>query len=194
MKQKEITAEYYQIIIFSIYVFVFLLVFACLPFLILYAHNNNISLKNFLNFKNTSIIYVLIKIGRISLYIIIIYLIGAIIHEFLHIIPISLYLKKIKNVFSAGIAPGGVAFYIHCKNPIPLKIYRISLLLPLIVMGIIPLIIGFILINFKIFTIGIIFIWAASGDIYIYYLLKNIESNTKILDHSEKVGCYVLYD
>lgn len=194
MEKKEITAEYNEIIIFSLYLFGFLLLTLCVPFFFLYLNYHNYSLKNFLNFENISFLYILIKIGRISVYFVLIYLIGAILHELLHIIPISLYLKKIKNVFSAGIAPGGVAFYIHCKKPIPIKIYRISLILPLIVMGIIPVIIGFFSMSLKFFAIGIIFIWAASGDIYIFYLLRNIYPQAKILDHSEKVGCYVLYE
>jgi len=192
MTKKEITAEYSEIIIFSLYLFAFLLVFLCLPFFILYVNNYNYQLKDIINFKEYSFLYVVMKIGRLSLHLILIYLLGAIIHELLHILPISIYLRKIKNVFTAGIAPGGVAFYIHCKKPIPLKIYKISLLLPLIIMGIIPVIFGFLFINLPIFALGIIFIWAASGDIYIFYLLRNIQPKAKIIDHSEKVGCYVL--
>ena len=83
--------------------------------------------------------------------------------------------------------------YCHCKESLTIEDYRIVLLTPLIILGIIPTFIGLIIGHNDIYGFGLLFILAAGGDLIIFWKLRNENKNTLALDSPDKCGC-VIYE
>jgi len=81
--------------------------------------------------------------------------------------------------------------YCHCKEPLTVRDYRIVLLSPLIILGIIPTIIGLIIGHNGIYGFGLLFILAAGGDLIIFWKLRNENKNSLALDSPDKCGCII---
>ncbi|OFX17127.1 MAG: hypothetical protein A2033_09620 [Bacteroidetes bacterium GWA2_31_9] len=121
-----------------------------------------------------------------------IFILSIIFHEVLHAL-IILFLGKINIKFiKAGFKVNLGIPYIHCTKPISSFTYKLSLLTPLITLGIIPLLYSFYSGNSWFLIYSIIFITGSSGDLFIFLKIRNIKNNVKILDHEELPGCYIL--
>lgn len=113
-------------------------------------------------------------------------------HEFLHclgcLVKSEASLKDTKIKFNLKtLTP-----YFHCSKKISLKVYRLAVILPTLVLGVLPCIIGIafginILMFFSIFMIA-----TAGGDFLILWLLRNEDKDSKVLDHPTECGC-ILY-
>lgn len=119
-------------------------------------------------------------------------IISIIFHEILHALIIiiigKIKLKYIKAGFKVNL---GIP-YIHCSKPIDAFVYKLSLLAPLISLGILPLIYSFYSGNSWFLVYSIIFITGSSGDFLIFMKIRKVKNNIKILDHEELPGCYIL--
>lgn len=62
--------------------------------------------------------------------------------------------------------------------------------MPLVVMGILPLIVAFILGNGFLFSFGLLFTWGATGDLSILFMLRKLDKECFVSDHPEKIGFY----
>jgi len=113
---------------------------------------------------------------------------GVILHELLHGVTWGYFASKGFRSIKFGMKWKYLTPYCHCKEPLKVKHYKIGGGMPLIVMGIIPSIIGLILGNGEMLTIGIFFTWAAGGDIIALYMLRKLEGNSYISDHPHKMG------
>ena len=119
------------------------------------------------------------------------YLIGVVIHEIIHgFFAMKLSKQRIKSI-KFGIYWKFLTPYCHCKEPLTIRDYRIVLLSPLIILGIIPTIVGFIIGHNGIYGFGLLFILAAGGDLAIYWKLRNENKNSLVLDSPDKIGCII---
>ena len=121
------------------------------------------------------------------------YLIGIVIHELIHGFFAMKFSKQGMKSIKFGIYWKFLTPYCHCKEPLTVRDYRIVLLSPLIILGIIPTIIGFIIGQNGIYGFGLLFILAAGGDLVIYWKLRNENKNSLALDSPNKIGC-IVYD
>ena len=85
------------------------------------------------------------------------------------------------------------AAYCHCNKPLTVAQYRYFLLMPLVILGIIPSILSFILGNSLILLYGMIGITVAIGDICMVWMLRKEDGHTKVYDHPSTAG-YFLFD
>jgi hypothetical protein len=117
----------------------------------------------------------------------------VILHEGLHGLVWALSVKRgFKNI-SFGFNRELLSPYTHCKIPMQKWQYIAGGLAPLVVTGIIPSIIAFIIGNPYWFCLGMFCIWSSAGDmISCYYLLK-IPNNWKVQDHPEKLGFFIIH-
>ena len=119
-------------------------------------------------------------------YFLIILIGGIIVHELLHGFTMGYFasdrMKSIKFGFKA------LTFYTHCKEPLKVKHYKIGAAMPLIVLGIIPALIAFLLGNGFILSFGIFFTWAAGGDIIALFMLRKLDNEVYVSDHPKKMG------
>ena len=110
------------------------------------------------------------------------------VHELIHGIVFALYaphrFRSVTYGFNASIG----AFYCHCKEPIRVKHYRRAGIAPLIILGLIPLVFGFIsgISWFK--TFGMLLTIGGFGDLLVYLKLLKFEKNRFLLDHPDKLG------
>ena len=119
------------------------------------------------------------------------YLIGVVIHELIHGLYAMKFSKQGMKSIKFGFAWKTLTPYCHCKEPLTARDYRIVLLSPLIILGIIPAIIGLIIGHNGIYGFGLLFILAAGGDLIIFWKLRNENKNTLVLDSPDKCGCII---
>lgn len=136
----------------------------------------------------------LLGLGKVILikYGFIIVLLGIVLHELLHGITWALYATKGFKSIRFGVNWKWLAPYCHCKEPLKARHYAIGGLMPLVVMGIIPVIIALVIGNAVLLVFGIVFTWAAGGDIISICMLRKINRNTLVFDHPDKIGFYTL--
>ncbi|MBA3874902.1 MAG: DUF3267 domain-containing protein [Anaerolineae bacterium] len=104
-------------------------------------------------------------------------------------------------ILFAGIAPKDIRFgiawktlspYAHSMVAMPAGGYRVGVVLPLIVTGILPVVIGTGL-NMAWLTIaGAILVSGAVGDLFVLQVIKAIPATALVIDHPENAGCYVV--
>jgi hypothetical protein len=82
--------------------------------------------------------------------------------------------------------------YAHCKIPLKASVYRIALLLPAILLGIIPAIIAIIFGISWLLLYGILFTVLAGGDLLIFWIIRKVKSDELVEDHPERCGCFIV--
>lgn len=116
---------------------------------------------------------------------------GIAVHELIH---------GLTAIWYAGIAPGDAKFgfqwksmtpYFHSKVPIAARKYRVVVLMPLVLMGMIPYIAGMVAGNGWVVAFGVLFIIAAGGDLLILWLMRGLGPERLVQDHPEKIGLIV---
>lgn len=127
----------------------------------------------------------------IILYIVALLLLFAV-HEFIHIICFLLVGKaRIKDI-EYGIDWKKMTLYAHSKIPLKINSFRIVAIMPGLILGLTPLIFGFILKNYYLGFLGAIHLSGSLGDLLIIWMLRKYNSSLYILDCKEKIGCIVL--
>lgn len=115
---------------------------------------------------------------------------GIIVHELLHGISWGFYAPNGMKSIKFGIKWKFLTPYCHCKEPLKVKHYRIGIAMPLIILGILPSLIAIILGHGAFLSFGILFTWAAGGDIIALFMLRKFENDIYISDHPSKMGFY----
>jgi hypothetical protein len=84
--------------------------------------------------------------------------------------------------------------YIHCPIPMSASAYKISLVLPGLLLGIVPALIGIGLGIGWLTLYGMLMAVAALGDAQIAWLMRRLPGSARVVDHPEEVGCEVLVE
>jgi len=117
---------------------------------------------------------------------------GIIVHELLHGLGWIIFARKSLRTLKFGFMYPEMAPYAHCTEALPVYAYRIGILLPAIVLGVFPAIYGIVTGSFSILLYGILFTWAASGDLIMFRMISHLKSNVLIKDHPKKLGCIIV--
>jgi len=117
---------------------------------------------------------------------------AIVVHELIHGIIFALYAPNGFRSVSFGFNSKIGAFYCHCKEPIRVKYYRRAGMAPLIILGLIPLIFGFITGVGWFKTFGLILTIGGFGDLLVFIKLMKIDKNLLILDHPDKLGFIII--
>lgn len=83
--------------------------------------------------------------------------------------------------------------YCHCKIPMTVSQYRLALLMPLIVLGILPSLLSLVIGSSLLLFYGILGTVSAVGDIMMAWLLRKESSIAKIYDHPS-AAAFFLFD
>ena len=116
---------------------------------------------------------------------------GIVLHEFIHGLTWSYFTKDGLQSIKFGIVWKMLTPYCHCKEPLLIKHYKIGGIMPAIVLGFIPVLIGIAFENISFLFFGIFFTASAIGDFMLIYLLRNEKNDDMIQDHPSEIGCYV---
>lgn len=117
---------------------------------------------------------------------------GILVHEAIHGLAWAYFgrqpLKRIRFGFhAASLAP-----YAHALDPLPARAYRIGAILPSIVLGVLPFAAGTLLGSFPMALFGMLFVFAAGGDLLVMWLLRGVAGDALVQDHPSRAGCLVL--
>ncbi|HCW54554.1 MAG TPA: hypothetical protein DG753_12650, partial [Clostridium sp.] len=126
-----------------------------------------------------------------SLLVIIGFIIGIFIHEFVHGFTWHIFCKeKWKNI-KFEIDKRTLSPYATCSEILPINQYRLGALMPIIITGVLPYIIGLILNNSTIVYIGVFLISAGVGDLMILFNIMKEKSTSYCIDHPTLCGCTI---
>jgi hypothetical protein len=117
-------------------------------------------------------------------------LIGVAVHELLHGISWSLFASKGIKSIKFGIHWKFLAPYCHCTEPLKVKHYITGAAMPLLILGILPSVSAIVFGNGALLVFGILFTWAAGGDIISIFMLRKLDKNSFVSDHPDKMGFY----
>lgn len=115
---------------------------------------------------------------------------GFLLHQLIHAITASRFTTKGFNSIKFDLRFKILPYY-HCKEPLTVNQYKIVLLMPIIVLGIIPLIFAFISGNGIIFIYGLFFVSVSSTDLILLFLLRRAKKEDRIFRHPDKAGFYI---
>ena len=117
---------------------------------------------------------------------------GIFLHEMLHGLGWLPFTNKGFRSLRFGFMSPEMAPYAHCKEPLPVYAYRVGIILPGLLLGFIPAIMGIITGSFSWLCYGMFFTWAASGDFIMFWMIRHLRRNTFVMDHPNKLGCIIL--
>ncbi|MFK7848175.1 MAG: DUF3267 domain-containing protein [Rhodothermales bacterium] len=114
-------------------------------------------------------------------------------HEGTHAVAWKLSSGLPWSSFTFGIQWKTVTPYCHSVKPMDVRAYRIGAIMPLLVTGILPWIIGLVLDDADLAIASAILISGAGGDLYILWSVKDLPAGVMLQDHDEKAGCIALW-
>lgn len=117
---------------------------------------------------------------------------GIFVHELLHGIGWVFFTKKKWRSISFGIKWEYVTPYCHCKEPLNRFAFLIGAALPLLILGILPVVISYFSGNFVLWFFGFFFTVAAGGDIIAIWMLRVVKKGQLVQDHPEELGFIII--
>jgi hypothetical protein len=117
---------------------------------------------------------------------------GILVHEGIHALAWTAFgrlpLKRIRVGFNAStLMP-----YAHALDPMPARAYRLGALMPTLLLGVLPFVVDTVIGSASLALYGMIFVFAAGGDMLILWLIRGVDGRALVLDHPSRAGCMAL--
>lgn len=120
---------------------------------------------------------------------VVIFIVSIVLHELLH--GLGYYLGGATwSQIKYGVKQ--LTPYAHCEIPLSLNAYRLAVILPGFILGVMPAVVGILSGSGVLTLYGTIMTAAALGDALILWLLRDAPPAAKVQDHPSKVGCELL--
>jgi hypothetical protein len=116
--------------------------------------------------------------------------IGVPLHELIHGLAWVRFGKLSLREIKFGLK--SLTPYTHCKVPLSAKAYRAGALMPALLLGVLPYVFGLIRGDGWFITFGLVYIFAAGGDLMVLWILRGIDGQALVEDHPSRAGCYVM--
>lgn len=130
---------------------------------------------------NTSIFKIILNFLNYNFFLFLITIVFlGILHELFHLIGYTLFAKIPYKDISIGFDFKTLYFYTECSKFLKPKIYKLILIFPLIILGILPYCIGIFFENVYLASLGLVLITSSSADIIYIILIKNAPYNSLI--------------
>ena len=113
---------------------------------------------------------------------------GIIMHELIHALVFLIFSKKGLNSIKFGFIEKPFTPYVHCSSVLPIWAYRIGIIMPGLILGILPAILGMINGSFNMILFGLIFTAVAGGDLMLFKATLAYDGKMKIRDLPEDMG------
>lgn len=110
-------------------------------------------------------------------------------HELLHALGWILAGRLPPRRVAFGFKLKALAPYAHLNGPVPARAYRIGIVLPLLVLGVPPYVLGIGLADMRLMLFGLFFTLAAGGDLLVLWLLRGVPPEAMVEDHPSRAGC-----
>lgn len=119
---------------------------------------------------------------------------GMVVHEGIHALAWSAFGRLPLRRIRFGFHVATLTPYAHALDPMPARAYRLGALMPALVLGVVPFAVGTALGSLLPALYGMIFVFAAGGDLLVLWLLRHVDARALVLDHPSRAGCIVLPD
>ena len=119
-------------------------------------------------------------------------LVFMVVHELLHALAYLILTQGDYKNISFGIIWKNMTPYCHYAKPISVLQYRIAVITPGILTGVLPLIYALAIGDFIVFAFGILFLLGAIGDFIILWIIRNERPKTMLKDHPDEIGCIIM--
>ncbi len=116
---------------------------------------------------------------------------GIFVHELIHGITWALFAKNGFRSISFGFNLKVFSPYCHCKEVLEIGHYRKGTIMPGIITGVLPSIVGILTGNLIFLLSGIILTMAAGSDFLFIWLLRKEAKDSLVLDHPDELGCFI---
>ncbi|MFA6596296.1 MAG: DUF3267 domain-containing protein [Ignavibacteriaceae bacterium] len=126
------------------------------------------------------------------LLLIFVFMIGVILHELIHALSWVAFARIPLSKIKFGFNVMTLSPYAHCGEAVTAKVYRIALLTPAIILGIIPTLISFFTGSVWLLVPGVLFTVTACGDFLIFWLIRKVKNDQLVADDPKKAGCKVV--
>ncbi len=113
---------------------------------------------------------------------------GIILHELIHAFFFMILSKNSFKSIQFGFKKKPLLFYVHCKDSLNIHAFRTGIIMPGLMIGFIPTVIGLIYGNIYLTVYGIIFTSGAAGDIMVFLATKGLRQSQKIRDLPNRMG------
>ncbi len=131
------------------------------------------------------------EIARGGALLLLAYVVSVPIHEGLHALGMLVTgTPRSEITFGARILHGVV--YVHCGAEMKLTAYRLVLILPVLVTGLLPAVWGLAGGSWWIVAYAYLMIVSAAGDLEMYWRLRKFPGDALTRDHPDLLGCEVL--
>lgn len=120
-----------------------------------------------------------------------IYAVSALLHEAIHVIAMVAVARVRPSSLRFGMRLSEGVLYVHTDEPMTTRSYRVVLMLPALVQGILPAAIGTVFGLGWLVLYGYVMIVSSIGDFAVLQLIRHFDPNVTVRDHPEKVGCQV---
>jgi hypothetical protein len=119
---------------------------------------------------------------------------GVVLHELLHGAGWALFTDKGFRSVQFGFKWQFLTPYCHCKEPLKVPKYAFGAGLPLVALGLMPIVAATITGSGGIMLFGLFFTWAAGGDMVALFQLARLDKNLLVSDHPDEMGFFILED
>lgn len=119
---------------------------------------------------------------------------GVVVHELLHAVGFILAGRVAVTAVKFGFSWQGLAPYAHCQEPMKASAYRLSVLLPGLLLGVVPGFLSLFLQSWPLVLWGILMTVTAGGDLAVLLAIRQVPGSAWVRDHPSKVGCQVLME
>lgn len=126
------------------------------------------------------------------LLVITIYVGSVFVHEYLHYLGFILFGGADRDSVEFKFNRKNLTPYVICKSITTVMRYKVAAVLPFLVVGIIPLIYGFIFHNSTVYVIGLLNVDGCSGDLVLYFLLSRLDNHSYVARHNLRIGFVVV--
>ena len=173
--QEDLTVSTVTILLHAIWMTVIFIVVPLIPFNLIWGQDPLMA-----SFTNPSIIVPA--------------LILVVIHELLHAITWKFAGGLAFRDFKFGVMWKTLSPYCHATKPMTARAYRIGAIMPGIVLGLFPIVMGTLIGEGFLTVLGALLTAGAVGDVYILWLLRQVPQSTFVIDHPTRAGCIILHE
>ena len=117
---------------------------------------------------------------------------GILVHEAIHGLAWAYFGRLPLQRIRFGFQAATLTPYAHALDPMPARAYRIGAVLPALLLGGLPFLVGTIVGSLSLALYGMIFVFAAGGDLLVLWLIRNVDARALVQDHPSRAGCIVL--
>jgi len=114
------------------------------------------------------------------------------VHEGLHWIGYVGFGRVSWKTVRFGFTLRSFAAYIHSDSPVSISAYRVLVAMPGVVLGLIPVCVGIAWGIGWITLYGFLMLISAIGDFAILWRIRRVSSDSRVMDHPTRAGCWVL--